>query len=74
MVLMPEACVTGQQQYMDSLMGTAGPSVLTEEHQATINAAQHANAVRATVMAQGQSDRRWEVWGPVAKGTGLTEE
>ena len=67
---MPEALITGQQQYMDSLMGTAGPSVLTEEQQATINAAQHSNTVRATVI---KTDRRWEVWGPVAKGIGLSK-
>ena len=67
---MPEALITGQQQYMDSLMGTSGPSVLTEEQQATINAAQHANAVRATVI---KTDRLWAVWGPVAKGIGLVK-
>ena len=58
--LMGEACITGLQQY---LMGTSGPSVLTEEQQANISAAQHANAARATVI---QTDRRWEV----AKGSG----
>jgi hypothetical protein len=41
---------------------------LTEEQQATIKAAQHNNTVRATI--KGQTDRRWEVWGPVAKGSG----
>jgi hypothetical protein len=30
--------------------------------------AQHKNTVRATI--KGQTDRRWEVWGPVAKGSG----
>ena len=67
--LVAEACISGQQQYMESLMGTAGPSVLTEEQQASIRAAQYSNTVRATVMAQGRqgkTDRRWEVWGPVA--------
>ena len=69
MALMPEACITGQQKYMESLMGTSGPSVLAEEQQqATIKAAQHNNTVRATI--KGQTDRRWEVWGPVAKGSG----
>jgi len=68
--LVAEACISGQQQYMESLMGTAGPSVLTEEQQATINAAQHSNTVRATVI---KTDRRWEVWGPVAKGIGLSK-
>ena len=55
-------------------MGTAGPSVLSaEEQQANISAAHHANTVRATISAQCQADRRWEVWGPVAKGIGLAE-
>ena len=71
MALMPEACIRGLQQRIDSLMGTAGPSVLTEEQQATITAAQHSNTVRATI--KGQTDRRWEVWGPVAKGSGACE-
>jgi hypothetical protein len=68
--LMPEACITGLKQYMESLMGTAGPSVLTEEQQARISASQHANSVRVTGI---QTDRRWEVWGPVAKGIGLSK-
>ena len=67
MALVQEACITGQQQYMESLMETAVPSVLSaEEQQANISAAHHANTVRATISAQCQADRRWEVWGPVA--------
>ena len=62
--LMPKTCITGQHKYMESLMGTSGPSVLTEEQQATIKAAQHKNTVRATI--KGQTDRRWDVWGPIA--------
>ena len=69
---MPEALITGQQQYMESLMGTAGPSVLTEEQITNISAAQHSNTARATI--KGQTDRRWEVWGPVAKGSGANEQ
>ena len=67
--VMLEALIRGQQQYIDSL---AGPYVLTEEQQTSISSAQHANVVRATIMAQGQTDRRCEVWGPVAKGTSAT--
>jgi hypothetical protein len=66
MALVPEACIRGLQKYMDSL---SGPAVLTEEQQATISSAQHANTVRATI--KGQTDRRWEVWGPVTKSIGL---
>ena len=29
--LVAEACISGQQQYMESLMGTAGLSLITEE-------------------------------------------
>ena len=62
---MPEACIRGLQQYMDS---RSGPSVLTEEQQAKINA----NTVRGTI--KGKTEKRWELWGPVAKGTGATKQ
>jgi len=68
--LVAEACISGQQQYIESLMGTAGPSVLTKEQQARISASQHAISVRVNGI---QTDRLWELWGPVAKGTGLVK-
>ena len=56
MALMPEASIRGLQQYIESLMGTAGPSVLTKEQQARISASQHSISVRVNGI---QTDRRW---------------